>query len=1182
MNNTRSLFTALTFGLLLGWAIPRSLALTATEPPDFANDAGSAATYVLDVGGNDFVGEIDNPGGNLDADYFKVTVLPGRVVTGIQRTGAAPNTLTPPLYAGTYTLAITPQVLPGSQLLWGFTFTVAAAPDYEVSTTGGQMVVTDRSGFGETLTVSEPFAGTIRFAAPGRTFSLNGAAFTTGDSGAIAHAFASAIAVNAGAGGDTINVGSFTSQLPSLTINGGTGDDTVNFQGSISLAAGRSLDVDLQNDDASPGVDSVNVAPGAGLGAEDGVIVIRCSRSVALGAGAGLFTDFGDIVVEANQQEPATTGNFTGVNLDGAILNTNEDTVTVRGRGGNDAGGFQLGVQVINGGKILGARGATVVGVGGASAGIVNRGVTVSGTGSSIESVAGDLSVIGTGGPVGGNFGIGISLLFGGTIRSTLTAPGTVTGIGAGAPGSSVNHGVEMGGAGTAITASEGGVLVRGVAGPGGSIGVSLDNAAAISLPVGENSINVQTDSLAISGDSSITTNATSAVLFLADSPTTVVDLGGENAPGRLGLSDAKLDRVFTSQLYGRNFGSGAVELTAPITRATATDLYLFAANGGIRAPGAGTDVSLAGGTLKPGVSSSHSESRLLMPITGATADTGYPRLAVAGGVNLNNRALDLTGTTFAGTAGQTFTLVENDGSDAIVGNFRDLPEGATLAWPGSTLLNARISYIGGSGNDVVLRLVSALEVTNAGNSGIGSLRDVLAYAQSTPGVDTVTFAPELSGGVILLDPEIVIDDTAGVTVDASSLPAVLTIGGSPSGNRHFSVSSGKSLALLGLRLIGGRGEGANQNGNGNSIANFGTLALTRCTFTANNRATGGSGGGAILNDGGTLTATQCTFSGNSTTNGGAIFQTTGTMTLTHCTLSGNQAATVGGDGGAIAQTDGTLALTHCTLSGNQAEEGGAISIYDGTLTLAHSIIAGNTAIDPGSDIDNQQGDIIGSGQNIAQSIRLGLGSTLSGFFIDAAPLLAPLDDYGGPTPTMALLPGSPAREAATGSPATADQRGQPMIGTPDLGAYEAGLPRNYAAWNYETLPATATLAERAPGFDYDGDGRLNVLEYATFTDGAVPSGSTGFTLLRTPDGTEARVSFLFRFGATDLLYELQRSLPGVGPWVTIGDVNLRTGLIHNYGVGVTNTPSLFSIEFRDPGIAGQDKAFYRLQVGVP
>ncbi len=1211
MKTARFFLAILAVGLLQSWSIPRAFALTVIEPPDFANDAASAATYVLDLGGNDFSGAI----GGGDVDFFKVTVLPGRKVTLIQTSGSATNSVPVPLYAGTYTFSKTGLVLPGNEA-WGFTFTVAAAPDYEVTSSGGQIVVTDRSGFGDTLTVSAQGGSTIKFAAPGRTFSLNGAAFITGDSGSIPYALGGVITVNAGAGDDTIVVGSLGSLFPNFTLNGGTGDDTVNFTGDITFIGFSSLNVDLQDDAASPGADSVNVAANVHLTtSEAGAITVRCSRSVSLGSGASLTTEYGTLTVEANQQEPATPGNFVGVNLSGTTLrctgnNFAATTLTVKGRGGNDAGGYQLGVNLDSGAIIGGGErvNVNVTGTGGAGSGSVNRGVTLNGAGTRIESTSttvGMVNVTGTGGPVSANFGIGVSLL-NGTVRATGPATVTVTGTGAGAPGSGVNSGVEMGGAGAAITSAGGGISVRGVAGPGGSIGVSVDNFATISMPVGENSIDVQTDSLAISSTSSITTNATSAVLFLPDSPTTIADLGGENAPGRLGLSDVKLDRVFTSALFVRNFGSGAIELTAPITRATATDLYLFAVSGGIRAPGTGTDVSLAGGTLKLGVVPSATESRLVMPITSATADTGYPRLSVAGGVDLNSRTLDLTGTTFAGVAGNTFTLVENDGTDAIVGTFRDLPEGASVAWPGSSVLNARISYTGGSGNDAVLTLVSALEVTNANFSGTGSLRAVLTYAASKPGADTVTFHPSLSGATIFPDGEIVIDDPDAVTVDASSLPAGVTIGGGPGSNRLFSVSSGKSLALLGLSLTGAHGGGALQSGNGNAIANFGTLVLTRCVLSNNTRASGS--GGAILNDGGTLTLTQCTLTGNSTTDGGAIYQTTGSMmltqctlagntagsngdggaihkvngaaTLTHCTLSGNHAALSGGDGGAITQTFGTLALTHCTVSGNEAEFGGGISNRTGTTTLTHSIVAGNTAIGSGPDIFNQPGaTTTGVGQNIVQGIS---GSGFSGTFLNAPPLLAPLGDYGGPTQTVALLPGSPAREAAPTSTATSDQRGQPIFGLPDIGAYEAGIPRNYAAWNYETLPANALLAQRAPGFDFDGDGRPNVLEYATFTDGAVPGGCTGTTFLRTPDGTEARFSFPLNSFATDLLYELQRSLPGVGPWVTIGDVNLRTSVIHNYGVGVTNVPGFFSIEFRDPGIAGQGKAFYRLRVNVP
>jgi hypothetical protein len=62
--------------------------------------------------------------------------------------------------------------------------------------------------------------------------------------------------------------------------------------------------------------------------------------------------------------------------------------------------------------------------------------------------------------------------------------------------------------------------------------------------------------------------------------------------------------------------------------------------------------------------------------------------------------------------------------------------------------------------------------------------------------------------------------------------------------------------------------------------------------------------------------------------------------------------------------------------------------------------------------------------------------------------LLAPLGNHGGPTETMALLPGSPAIDTgsnalavdATGNPLTTDQRGFARIvnGTADIGAFES------------------------------------------------------------------------------------------------------------------------------------------------
>ena len=56
-----------------------------------------------------------------------------------------------------------------------------------------------------------------------------------------------------------------------------------------------------------------------------------------------------------------------------------------------------------------------------------------------------------------------------------------------------------------------------------------------------------------------------------------------------------------------------------------------------------------------------------------------------------------------------------------------------------------------------------------------------------------------------------------------------------------------------------------------------------------------------------------------------------------------------------------------------------------------------------------------------------------------ADPLLAQLGDYGGLTPTMALLPGSPAIDPSISSGAPSqDQRGVTRDSTPDLGAFES------------------------------------------------------------------------------------------------------------------------------------------------
>jgi hypothetical protein len=103
-----------------------------------------------------------------------------------------------------------------------------------------------------------------------------------------------------------------------------------------------------------------------------------------------------------------------------------------------------------------------------------------------------------------------------------------------------------------------------------------------------------------------------------------------------------------------------------------------------------------------------HTKSLVLNAPRGATFDL------VVGGVS---DQVQVTGTvTLSGplkvnivsgtlTPGQTFTIIDNDATDAVSGTFSGLPEGSTFDVGTST---CSISYKGGDGNDVVLKVVAS------------------------------------------------------------------------------------------------------------------------------------------------------------------------------------------------------------------------------------------------------------------------------------------------------------------------------------------------------------------------------------------------------------------------------------------------------------------------------------------
>ncbi len=148
----------------------------------------------------------------------------------------------------------------------------------------------------------------------------------------------------------------------------------------------------------------------------------------------------------------------------------------------------------------------------------------------------------------------------------------------------------------------------------------------------------------------------------------------------------------------------------------------------------------------------------------------------------------------------------------------------------------------------------------------------------------------------------------------------------------------------------------------------------------------------------------------------------------------------------------GTVTLTACTVSGNDSSgPAGGLANYGvgnvlGPATLTDTIVAGNTGSAGASDIVGF--NVSGSYNLIGTGGSGGLANGVDGNIVLTSLTdlgLASLGDNGGPTETMALLPGSPAIGAGaiadypgTTTPITTDQRGEPLDSPkPDIGAFQ-------------------------------------------------------------------------------------------------------------------------------------------------
>jgi Cadherin-like len=339
----------------------------------------------------------------------------------------------------------------------------------------------------------------------------------------------------------------------------------------------------------------------------------------------------------------------------------------------------------------------------------------------------------------------------------------------------------------------------------------------------------------------------------------------------------------------------------------------------------------------------------------------------------------------------------------------------------------------------------STVTVTSGADSGAGSLRALLASATSGEVID---FAPSVrtinltsTNGYLIITTNVTIENDQGTG------PVTINGGGVTS---DFAVEDRATASISGLVISHGN---ISATGGGITILQDCTLTVSDCTFLDDSANDGGG-----IEDEGTLTVNDCTFTGcDGAVAGGGIQNSGGTMTVNDCTFSGNTTSNIGAGGGlenggletSEGLYQGTTTINDCTFSGNSASVGGGIfGGSNGTMTLNGNVIVGNTLLSGApDDLDNAFGILSASssdnvvGTDDKSSLPVGQGNQINVTVAQAG--LAPLGNYGGPTQTFALLPGSFAVGKGQPAPETGvlvdDQRGapRPTSGQSDAGAFQ-------------------------------------------------------------------------------------------------------------------------------------------------
>lgn len=377
-----------------------------------------------------------------------------------------------------------------------------------------------------------------------------------------------------------------------------------------------------------------------------------------------------------------------------------------------------------------------------------------------------------------------------------------------------------------------------------------------------------------------------------------------------------------------------------------------------------------------------------------------------------------------------------------------------------SGLVNATITLMQG---EIGVGFMKQATITGSGQTinadGHSRVFEVSQYGKATLSNLTLTGGSASAGGGIevdwygslILNNCIVSNNSAGL-----------------GGGIHVSPFAGARLSKSTVS-----GNSATVSGGGLD-ANSGSLILSESTVSNNTTycpSNHSCGGGIDVRNGPltSLTVIDSTISGNTISGhgdhlAGGVYLGNAFGTFINSTITGNSA--VGNDylsGGLweLSSVTRSLTLINSTVVSNSASSygagthvgGGVVcgvgpSGYAGDLTLTNTIVSGNTPAS--ADV------LLGSASTLSASYNLlGMALNVSRFNVAAnhnifsgTPGVGPLQNNGGATQTLALLPGSPALGTGSvnlavysGQPIHYDQRGygfaRTLNGSVDIGAFE-------------------------------------------------------------------------------------------------------------------------------------------------